>query len=66
MVNLPGPVDETVALATLVTVLENREAYIASVNFTARLGRGVRDAALKLGHRRFERLWVPWRRLLSN
>ena len=65
MVNLPGPIDEMVGLAALVTALENREIYNASVNFTANLARGIRDAALQLGYRRFKRLWIPWRLFVS-
>ncbi len=65
MVNFPGPIDEQVGLAVLVTALESREAYVASVNYTAQLGRGVRDACLKLGIRRFKRLWIPWRLMVS-
>ena len=65
MVNFPGPFDEVVGLAGLVTVLESREAYNFAVNGLSRLGRGVRDAALKIGYRRFERLWVPYRLMVG-
>lgn len=65
MVNFPGPIDEQVGLAALVAVLENRTAYVASVNYTATLARGVRDAAKRLGYERFSRLWIPWRLLIS-
>ena len=65
MVNFPGPIDEQIGLAALVVVLESCEAYVASVNYTATLARGIRDAAEKVGYRRFARLWIPWRLLVS-
>lgn len=65
MVNIPGPWDEQAALAIFVTALENDTAYTAMVNYTSSLGRGVRNAARAIGYDRFERLWIPWRLMVS-
>ena len=65
MVNLPGPLDEAAGIAVLVSVLESREATAFAINYTARIGRGVRDAVRAVGYERFARLWIPWRLMVS-
>lgn len=65
MVNFPGPWDEIIGVAALVTVLESRDAWAAGVNQVTRMGVALRRAIMGRGIEGFSRLWIPARLLVS-